>query len=152
MNNSKIKISILLLGLSTLGLAQETTTSVQKDSIGALKGKTFGEKLSHSSSGDSLESIHKALNTKSSSTTVALEGEVTQVCENRGCWIVIKTPKNEKFLVEMKDYGFFVPKGIEGKRVVLEGIAQEKEAKKQTDSKSKSKEIRIIASGIKVLD
>ncbi|MCP9767055.1 DUF4920 domain-containing protein [Lacihabitans sp. LS3-19] len=53
---------------------------------------------------------------------VKIEGEVESVCQAAGCWMKIKTADGQTMRVTFKDYGFFVPKDIAGKKVVFEGI------------------------------
>lgn len=51
------------------------------------------------------------------------EAEVAEVCQNKGCWMRVKLPNDETVMVRFKDYGFFVPKDISGKKVIVEGKA-----------------------------
>lgn len=51
------------------------------------------------------------------------EGEVVSVCQMKGCWMRVDMPGEETVMVRFKDYGFFVPKDIAGKRVLVEGKA-----------------------------
>lgn len=51
------------------------------------------------------------------------EGEVLSVCQNKGCWMRLALPEDRTVMVRFKDYGFFVPKDIAGKKVVVEGKA-----------------------------
>lgn len=51
------------------------------------------------------------------------EAEVAEVCQNKGCWMRVNLPNEESVMVRFKDYGFFVPKDISGKKVVVEGKA-----------------------------
>lgn len=48
---------------------------------------------------------------------------VTDVCKSKGCWMKLNLKNGEEVMVKFKDYGFFVPKDIEGREVVLNGIA-----------------------------
>ena len=48
---------------------------------------------------------------------------VNSVCKMKGCWMNLEIPGDEDVSVKFKDYGFFVPKDIEGKEVVVEGKA-----------------------------
>jgi len=72
----------------------------------AISMKEFAELLSK---GDSVKAKIK---------TVAED-----VCQKKGCWMKVKTDDGGLMRVTFKDYGFFVPKDIHGKKVVLEGIA-----------------------------
>ncbi|MBC7922867.1 MAG: DUF4920 domain-containing protein [Ferruginibacter sp.] len=53
-------------------------------------------------------------------------GEVESVCQVKGCWTKVKLPDGKTMRVTFKDYGFFVPKDISGKKVVMEGVASVK--------------------------
>lgn len=67
---------------------------------------------------DQFQSLKEAdtLKTKFSAT-------VTDVCKSKGCWMKLNLKNGEEVMVKFKDYGFFVPKDIEGREVVLNGIA-----------------------------
>jgi hypothetical protein len=58
----------------------------------------------------------KELNTK-------VEGKVLEVCQMKGCWMMLELPEGESMRVKFKDYAFFVPKDIAGKSVVIQGTA-----------------------------
>ncbi|GAB4026519.1 DUF4920 domain-containing protein [Spirosoma koreense] len=53
-----------------------------------------------------------------------VEGTVESVCKVKGCWMKVKTGEGQTMRVTFKDYGFFVPKDIVGKTVVVEGLAE----------------------------
>jgi len=50
--------------------------------------------------------------------------KVLEVCQSKGCWMRVALNDNgDEAMVKFKDYGFFVPKDIAGKEVVLNGKA-----------------------------
>ena len=53
-----------------------------------------------------------------------VEGTVESVCKMKGCWMNVKTGDGQVMRVSFKDYGFFVPKDIVGRTVVMEGTAE----------------------------
>ncbi len=53
-----------------------------------------------------------------------LEGEIIEVCQGRGCWMTVATGNGNHIRVTFKDYGFFVPKDVAGKKTVFEGVAK----------------------------
>ncbi|RMG78439.1 MAG: DUF4920 domain-containing protein [Bacteroidetes bacterium] len=57
--------------------------------------------------------------------TTKVTGTVTSVCQVKGCWMVIssETPGQPDLFVKFKDYGFFMPKNISGRKVIMEGEA-----------------------------
>lgn len=56
-----------------------------------------------------------------------VKGKVVSVCQEKGCWMKIERENGDAMMVKFKDYGFFMPKDIEGKEVVLDGEATIKE-------------------------
>jgi hypothetical protein len=56
-----------------------------------------------------------------------VEGEIEECCQAKGCWMKVKLADGTLMRVTFKDYGFFVPKDANGKRVVMDGVAFYKE-------------------------
>ncbi len=96
-----------------------------------------------------------------------ITGKVVEVCQEKGCWMKVEKANGEKLMVKFKDYGYFMPKDIVGKDVVLDGEAtvkevsvkqqqhyakdagkSEEEIKKITKAK---KEVQFVAKGVLVL-
>ncbi len=48
---------------------------------------------------------------------------VTDVCKAKGCWMKLQMEDGSKAMVKFKDYGFFMPKNIEGQTVIVNGKA-----------------------------
>lgn len=58
------------------------------------------------------------------SVRVKVEGTVDKVCQVKGCWMTMAyNDEGESMRVSFKDYGFFVPKDIDGKTAVIDGYA-----------------------------
>lgn len=49
--------------------------------------------------------------------------KVNDVCQAKGCWMTLDLGNGEEAMVKFKDYGFFVPKDIAGKQVIVNGKA-----------------------------
>lgn len=49
--------------------------------------------------------------------------KVKEVCKAKGCWMKLELSDGEEAMVRFKDYGFFMPIDIEGKEVVVNGLA-----------------------------
>ena len=93
-------------------------------------------------------------------------GVVKEVCPKKGCWIKLELPGGKMATVKMKDYGFFVPTALVGKKIIINGAAEVKttsvaelkhlaeDAKKpqsEIDAINKPAEtLTIMANGIKV--
>lgn len=141
--------------------------NAQPPKVPAEAGTVFGQTTTadNAISVDQLYSIMDSKKEKKEM-TVKLKGVVTQVCEKEGCWIKVKSP-NGSMMVKMKDHKFLVPLVLNGKTIVIDGIADEKlttveqlrhfaedagkskeEIAKITEAK---KEITVQAKGILVL-
>ncbi|NHF57902.1 DUF4920 domain-containing protein [Flavobacteriaceae bacterium TP-CH-4] len=49
--------------------------------------------------------------------------EVVEVCQAKGCWMKVMLKDGQEAMVRFKDYGFFMPKDIAGREVVVDGLA-----------------------------
>ncbi|WP_223033113.1 DUF4920 domain-containing protein [Hanstruepera marina] len=49
--------------------------------------------------------------------------KVDEVCQAKGCWMRLDLGNDEQVMVKFKDYGFFMPKNIAGKEVIINGKA-----------------------------
>jgi hypothetical protein len=52
--------------------------------------------------------------------TVLIRGEVTEVCQKKGCWAMIRAG-DAQVQMRFKDYGFFLPKDCVGAEAYAEG-------------------------------
>ena len=52
-------------------------------------------------------------------------GTVSSVCQKKGCWmtLVSSQPGKPEMRVTFKNYAFFMPKDLSGKKVVVDGFA-----------------------------
>lgn len=93
---------------------------------------------------------------------VVVEGDVTEVCQNMGCWTMISDGKNE--IRAMTLHKFFLPKDLKNVKAVVHGEFEvqemtEEQAKHFAEESGKSTEnikgpqklYRIKAAGIKIL-
>ncbi|SHO60161.1 DUF4920 domain-containing protein [Algoriphagus zhangzhouensis] len=57
------------------------------------------------------------------SVEATIQGEIQEVCTNKGCWFTMDLPNGESMRVTFKDYGFFVPTNSQGFPIILKGVA-----------------------------
>ncbi|WP_339708807.1 DUF4920 domain-containing protein [uncultured Kriegella sp.] len=104
--------------------AQETKKALTNPSHITAGFSSFGEKIqadAHISSAMmSRKYTFMAVND-----TVATKflGQVLDVCQAKGCWMRLKLNDSSTTMVRFKDYGFFMPKDITGKMVIVNGLA-----------------------------
>ncbi len=154
-----MKKLVFIIAVLAIGLAIQA-----QDPKSAEKGVTYGAGTTASGSIAVNELEQKLKENKFEGKII---GKVTEVCQEKGCWMKLEKSNGEKVMVKFKDYGFFMPKDIVGKEVVLDGEAlvkevsvkqlqhyakdagkSEEEIKKITQSK---KELQFIAKGVLVL-
>lgn len=149
----KFLFTLLVVGLffSVHGADENRAKKIKTDRFGA--GITLKNP-------QDLDSIIKSGNYGS---RVLIKAEVAKVCKQKGCWMALKDDKNGT-RVTFKDYSFFVPLTLVGKKVLVEGQIIKKEMSlKETKhyiedeggdpskiTKAKT-EYRIVASGLEVI-
>ena len=135
-----------------------------QDPASAIKGVTYGAGTT-SAGAINVNEVEK--NLKNNKYEGKVTGKVVEVCQEKGCWMKVERSNGEKLMVKFKDYGFFMPKDIVGKDVVLDGEATYKEVSvkqlrhyAQDAGKSKEeiekikdpkKELQFVAKGVLVL-
>lgn len=53
--------------------------------------------------------------------TVVVKGEVVEVCQSKGCWMVL-ADGDRTMRIKFLDYAYFVPKDLAGSTIVAEGV------------------------------
>jgi len=140
------------------------TAIYAQDPTSAAKGVTYGAGTTADGSVPVADLEKKMVNNKFEG---KVTGKVIEVCQEKGCWMKIEKADGEKLMVKFKDYGYFMPKNIVGKEVVLDGEATVKEVSvKQQQHYAKDagkseeeiknitkakKEVQFVAKGVLVL-
>ncbi|NML21919.1 DUF4920 domain-containing protein [Pseudoflavitalea sp. G-6-1-2] len=130
----------------------------------ATPGTVYGANLTATSATPIAEL--PAMLAKNDSINVAIEAKVLEVCPKKGCWVKLQVNDSTTAFVKMKGYAFFVPVDLEGKTILLEGVAKvsttsverlrhyaedAKKSKEEIEAITQpKKEISLLASGIKV--
>lgn len=118
------KINILLAILLVFSACKDAKKESENTTEAALAYTTAGAPVSEGDilSETEIDRTYAGLRPGDTLTT-RFEGEVESVCQMKGCWMRLQLPGDETVMVRFKDYGFFVPKDIAGKRVLVEGKA-----------------------------
>ena len=130
------------------------------------EGNAFGAGIT---SGDYIEfaALPKQMGERDTLETTML-ATVSEVCQAKGCWMTLTEEGVEDVMVKFKDYGFFVPKDIAGRQVIVEGVAYRTvvpvdELRHYAEDAGKSPEeiaqitepeatVNFLASGVMLLD
>lgn len=140
-------MNIILVGLLSASLA--TTSLMYAGSSQATTPSSSvqrTEKMASYGAGVKSKSympLAQAVVDKKFNTTVALTATVAEVCQVKGCWMIL-VDGDTKVRVTFKDYGFFMPKNLAGAKVVVEGVLSEevlseKDARHYAEDAGKSK-------------
>lgn len=57
------------------------------------------------------------------SVPVKVMGTINESCKMKGCWMKMDMGDGKEMRVSFKDYGFFVPKNLDGETAIIEGYA-----------------------------
>ena len=103
--------------------AIETPVKIEK-----IEYASFGENIiaDDAIAANSMAAHYKTMNAGDSINSKII-AEVKEVCQSKGCWMRLNLDNENEVMVKFKDYGFFVPKDITGKKVIINGNAFVKE-------------------------
>lgn len=112
-------IALCLSYLFILGLL-----SCMNESKSTQDGVHFGEPIDESGA----HSIHQVMDQLKDEDQIetTMVGTVSEVCQKKGCWMSVYEREDQpevNMFVTFKDYGFFVPIDLAGKKVVMKGLA-----------------------------
>lgn len=121
-----MKIQIII----TLLIAFSACSNVKRDGEELVTPTTPNLDTNWNFYGDTIEtknsvdasSVPKMINEKDS-IELNVKGLIIEVCQKKGCWMIVKVNDSTNMRVRFKDYGFFVPKDAAGKKVCFEGFA-----------------------------
>lgn len=125
-----MKKLIVLLSIFTLLFACKSENKESKvPDTTEIKSKldesysSFGEKISDKNLLSKKEIIETYKNLKVGDTAIVkFAAKVNEVCQSKGCWMRLNIGDQEA-MVKFKNYGFFMPKNIANKEVIVHGKA-----------------------------
>ncbi len=115
MKGFNILLVVLVISFSAMGQnATETKNNV----------KSYGALIAAENAKDANKMLNVYNNMTASDTLqTKFTATVKEVCKAKGCWMKLDMENGEEVMVRFKDYGFFMPTDIEGKEVVVNGLA-----------------------------
>ncbi|MEM9990714.1 MAG: DUF4920 domain-containing protein [Bacteroidota bacterium] len=112
----------ILVGFALLLSVAACTQNAKPTAVDADNNQYFGEKIT-AIDAVAFSDLLRKMSSQDSLTTKVV-GTVESVCQMKGCWMnIVAEGTGEEMFVKFKDYGFFMPKGISGRQVVMEGTA-----------------------------
>ena len=82
---------------------------------------SYGEDISPDDAVDAAELL--AMMSGKDSVPVKVQGTINGSCAMKGCWMKMDLGNDQEMHVTFKDYGFFVPKSMNGENAIIEGYA-----------------------------
>ena len=161
------RLTIFLLAFSAFVLlgrpasAQHESSQISFEATASDTDGIYGERPSI----DAAEAMSVSAAVADSSVhgrTVLVAGTIEDVCQKKGCWMVISDGERS-MRVTFKDYGFFVPIDATGRDAIVEGIVSREEISEEVarhyaeESKSEDPEqidgpqqvVTMIATGVR---
>jgi hypothetical protein len=111
---NKFVLAIVALMCTTMVYGQKVKKVAGEDFGAGITSKTYieyGDMMADLNSTDTLN--------------ITVRANVSEVCKMKGCWMKLddKVSTGTNVMVRFVDYGFFVPKDIDGREVIVEGKA-----------------------------
>lgn len=159
------QILVAVTIISILSCKQETKPPFPTNVDIPIK-ETFGEAFDEKNSISVSQAIEQIIQHDSIITKVT--GYVGEVCQAKGCWMVVKNAPSDTtgLFVKFKDYGFFMPLDLEDSKITMYGkafkeITSVDELKHYAEDEGKSpeeiaaitspqEEMKFLASGVVV--
>lgn len=109
--------------LNSCKKANQETTNDPKE-VAQVDYVSFGKSIIPDDAIDakSMAEHYKAMNLGDSINSKII-AKVNEVCQAKGCWMTLNLEDGNEVMVKFKDYGFFMPKDIAGKNVIVNGKA-----------------------------
>lgn len=125
---NRIFLSLIVLSLITFSCNQTKSAATDSESTTATmtteeeSNETFGAAF-EAAEVVGFDDLFSDVSDQDS-LVVQVQGTVESVCQAKGCWMnIVSTEKeNAEMMVKFKDYGFFMPKDIAGREVIMNGV------------------------------
>ena len=116
-----------------------------KPAVARKSVETFGAKIDSSAAKIALADANKHKGEK-----VVTEGQVTRVCQERGCWLALKDASTDA-VVRMHGHSFFVPTTSSGKHARVAGtVMLMKDGKECDEMEAANAQLEIDATGVEL--
>ncbi len=122
MKNIIIAVCLVFVAVSCKN--NEQTTTVVETEVKEIAYASFGDEIQAENALSSSEISEKYQTMKAGDTLqTKVLAKVNSVCQAKGCWMRLGLDNDQEVMVKFKDYGFFMPKNIADKDVIINGKA-----------------------------
>jgi hypothetical protein len=115
MKHNTMKTTILLLAILF------SLPVFAQNARGPVHGQTYGSKPDTSGAMDVLK-LEDFMG-KKARVSVAIRGKIQRVTKEKGGWFTIDEGQGRVIIGHFKNYGITIPKSLEGRTVIIDGIA-----------------------------
>jgi hypothetical protein len=127
------RLTFFVIALALLSACKSTTnegsdetetngdTAAVELSLQATENHHYGDTITEDDAIDVRNLL--ALMDGADSVQMKVRGVVNSSCTKKGCWMTMEMADGEELLVRFRDYGFFVPKNLDGEIAIAQGIA-----------------------------
>lgn len=123
------KLALLTIGALALTACNNTTNNAEgKDKVSVAEVEEqqteyayYGDTISDEGA-VAAEELMNMLE-EEDSIPVKVAGTVNSSCKMKGCWMKVDLGNDKEMHVSFKDYGFFVPKNLDGEKAIMQGYA-----------------------------
>lgn len=119
-------ITLLIICVLLLNSCKNKSQESEKviDKVEQIEYTSFGKEIiADDAVASSSMAIHYKMMQVGDSINSKMIAKVNDVCQAKGCWMTLNLEDGNEVMVKFKDYGFFVPKNIAGKAVIVNGKA-----------------------------
>lgn len=119
-------LTLIILCVLVLNSCKNKTQEPEKamDTIEQIEYVSFGKEIiTDDAVASSSMATHYKMMQVGDSINSKMIAKVNDVCQAKGCWMTLHLEDGNEVMVKFKDYGFFVPKNIADKEVIVNGKA-----------------------------
>lgn len=122
MKNIFLALCLVFIAVSCKN--NEKAEEVVETEVQEIAYASFGDKIEADNALNVSEMSEKYQNMKVGDTLqTKVLAKVNSVCQSKGCWMRLDLENDQEVMVKFKDYGFFMPKNIADKNVIINGKA-----------------------------
>ncbi|OMP30369.1 DUF4920 domain-containing protein [Mangrovimonas sp. DI 80] len=120
----KTFFSIFTVALLLVSCKNESKDLANQEAKKEIAYVSFGNptEANNAIAASDLASLYESISAGDSLSTKVV-AKVDEVCQAKGCWMKLDLGDEKQVMVKFRDYGFFVPKNIAGKEVIINGMA-----------------------------
>jgi hypothetical protein len=114
------RVIVLMFSIGFLAACNTQTTTELRATENIKGTAVYGDSILNGNIID-LSAISTAMKDETKM-NMTIRGKVNEVCEKKGCWLIMKLSNGDDMRVTFKDYKIFLPKDVTGKEVILDGF------------------------------